>query len=114
MIGSMEDHGSLDSLLVDLIRTPTFNSGVVSEVSNGSKELSISVDNIVPDDILERIFTFFPIASMIRATAVCKRWYNIIYSSRFLWAHMLLQRPWYFMFTSNETAAGYAFDPILR
>jgi hypothetical protein len=114
MIGFMEDHGSWDSLLVDLIRTPTFNSGVASEVSSGSKEFSVSLDNIVPYDILERIFTFLPIASMIRATAVCKRWYNIIYSSRFLWAHMLPQRPWYFMFTSNETAAGYAFDPILR
>jgi hypothetical protein len=114
MIGFMEDHGSWDSLLVDFIKTPTFNAGVVSDVANGSKEFSVSLDNIVPDDILERIFTFLPIASMIRATSVCKRWFNIIYSSRLLWTHMLPQRPWYFMFTSNETAAGYAFDPILR
>ncbi|KAK3161467.1 hypothetical protein QOZ80_1BG0077490 [Eleusine coracana subsp. coracana] len=114
MIGFMEDHGSWDSLLVDLGRTPIFNPGVVSEISNGSKEFTVSLDNVVPDDILERIFTLLPIASMMRATAVCKRWYNIIYSSRFRWTHMLPQRPWYFMFTSNETAAGYAFDPILR
>ncbi|KAL6615731.1 hypothetical protein ACP70R_038001 [Stipagrostis hirtigluma subsp. patula] len=112
MIGLMEDHTPWDSLSADHIRTPAFN-GVVSESSNGSKEFSVSLD-LVPDDILERIFTFLPIASMIRATAVCKRWYDIIYSSRFLWTHMLPQRPWYFMFTSNETAAGYAFDPILR
>ena len=114
MIGLMEDYSSWDYLPVDHIRTPAFNSGVVSEASNGNKEFSVSLDAAVPDDILERIFTFLPIASMIRATAVCKRWYGIIYSSRFLWTHMLPQRPWYFMFTSNETAAGYAFDPILR
>lgn len=114
MIGLMEDHSPWDYLSVDQIRTPAFNSGVVSEASNGGKEFSVSLDAVVPDDILERIFTFLPIASMIRATAVCKRWYGIIYSSRFLWTHMMPQRPWYFMFTSNETAAGYAFDPILR
>uniref|UniRef100_A0A804NFT9 F-box domain-containing protein n=1 Tax=Zea mays TaxID=4577 RepID=A0A804NFT9_MAIZE len=110
----MEDHSSWDYLPVEHIRTPVFNSGVVSEASNGGNDFSISLDAVVPDDILERIFTFLPIASMMRATSVCKRWHDIICSRRFLWTHMLPQRPWYFMFTSNKTAAGYAFDPILR
>lgn len=114
MIGLMEDNSSWEALSIGHIRTPAYNFGVVSEASNGGKEFPVSLDIVVPDDILERIFTFLPIASMIRSTAVCKRWYDIIYSSRFLWTHMLPQRPWYFMFTSNETAAGYAYDPILR
>jgi hypothetical protein len=54
----MEDHSSWDYLPVEHIRTPVFNSGVVSEASNGGNDFSISLDAVVPDDILERIFTF--------------------------------------------------------
>lgn len=113
MAGLLEDDSSWETLSTERIMIPAFNFGVVSEANNGGKEFPVSLD-VVPDDILEKIFTFLPIASMIRSTAVCKRWHHIIYSSRYLWTHMLPQRPWYFMFTCNETAAGYAYDPHLR
>lgn len=114
MTDVMEDNSSWTALSIDHIRISAFNFGIVSEDNDEGKEFLLSLDTVVPDDILERIFTFLPIVSMIRSTAVCKRWHDIIYSSRFLWTHMLPQRPWYFMFTSNESAAGYAYDPILR
>ncbi|KAI4999494.1 hypothetical protein ZWY2020_004083 [Hordeum vulgare] len=110
----MEDDSSWEALPIERIRVPAFNFRVISEASNGENELPVSLDAVVPGDILEKIFTFLPIASMIRSTAVCKRWHDIIYSSRYLWTHMLPQRPWYFMFTCNETASGYAYDPILH
>ncbi|XP_058096020.1 F-box/kelch-repeat protein At3g61590-like isoform X2 [Magnolia sinica] len=48
--------------------------------------------------------------------SVCKRWNEIVNSRRFLWnfSNILSQKPWYFMFTSNDNPAGYAYDPILR
>ncbi|KAM0823787.1 hypothetical protein ACQ4PT_070640 [Festuca glaucescens] len=114
MPGLMEDDSSWEGHSFERMRVPSFNFQVVSEAINGGNELLFSLDIVVPDDILEKIFTFLPIASMIRSTAVCKRWHGIINSSRFLWTHMLPQRPWYFMFTCNETASGYAYDPILH
>ncbi|MCD7460446.1 hypothetical protein HAX54_043577 [Datura stramonium] len=77
---------------------------------------SVPVDLILPDDLLERILAYLPIASIFRASCVCKRWYEIVKSRRFLWnfSQVLSQKPWYFMFTSSEEPVGYAYDPSLR
>ncbi|XAR63008.1 hypothetical protein NMG60_11022789 [Bertholletia excelsa] len=83
----------------------------------GNKEvMTVSLDLILPDDLLERILAYLPIASILRAGCVCKRWNEIISSRRFLWnfSHALSQKPWYFMFTSSDEPNGYAYDPILR
>lgn len=89
-----------------------------SELSDeGSKEVNaVSVDLILPDDLLERILACLPIASIFRAGCVCKRWHEIVSSRRFLWnfSNVLPQKPWYFMFTSSDEPVGYAFDPILQ
>ncbi|XP_021808016.1 F-box/kelch-repeat protein At3g61590 isoform X1 [Prunus avium] len=89
-----------------------------SELSDeGNKEANaVSVDLILPDDLLERILAYLPVASIFRARCVCKRWYEIVSSKRFLWnfSRVLSQKPWYFMFTSSNEPTGYAYDPILR
>ncbi|OMO64365.1 hypothetical protein CCACVL1_21816 [Corchorus capsularis] len=89
-----------------------------SELSDeGNKEATmVSVDLILPDDLLERILSYLPIASIFRAGSVCKRWHEIVSSRRFLWncSHVLAQKPWYFMFTSSDEPVGYAYDPLLR
>ncbi|PKA66662.1 F-box/kelch-repeat protein [Apostasia shenzhenica] len=83
--------------------------------SNEEAEFDIvSLDNILPNDILERIFSFLPIASIFRAACVCKRWNDVVHSRKPLWANRRPQKPWYFMFTCNDTAEGYAYDPDLR
>lgn len=82
-----------------------------------NKEVAtVSVDSILPNDLLERILAYLPIASILRAGAVCKRWHEIVSSKRFLWnnSHVLSQKPWYFMFTSSDDPVGYAYDPIFR
>lgn len=89
-----------------------------SEINDESnKEVTgVSVDVILPDDLLERILACLPIASIFRAGCVCKRWNEIVSSERFLWnfTNFLSQKPWYFMFTSSDEPTGYAYDPILR
>ncbi|XP_044491166.1 F-box/kelch-repeat protein At3g61590-like [Mangifera indica] len=93
-----------------------FNS--FSELSDEANKgvCGVSVDLILPDDLLERIIAYLPVASIFRARCVCKRWNEIISSKRFLWnfSHVVSQKPWYFMFTSSNEPIGYAFDPILR
>ncbi|CAM0881960.1 unnamed protein product [Alopecurus aequalis] len=81
MSGLIEDDLSWEAHSFERIRIPAFNFQVVSEAINGGSEIPFSLDMVVPDDILEKIFTFLPIASMIRSTAVCKRWHDIINSS---------------------------------
>ncbi|XP_052194821.1 F-box/kelch-repeat protein At3g61590-like [Diospyros lotus] len=89
-----------------------------SELSDeGNKEgIPVSMDLVLPDDLLERILAFLPIASIFRAGCVCKRWHDIVGSRRFLWnfSHVVPQKPWYFMFTDSNEPVGYAYDPILR
>ncbi|XP_059651303.1 F-box/kelch-repeat protein At3g61590-like [Cornus florida] len=83
----------------------------------GNEEVTtVSVDLILPDDLLERILSCLPIPSIIRAACVCKRWHDIVSSRRFLWnfSHVIPQKPWYFMFTSSDEPNGYAYDPIIR
>jgi len=100
---------------------PTRDIGEFDSFSEHSDEENkevnaISVDSILPDDLLERILACLPIASIFRAGCVCKRWHEIVSSRRFLWnfSPVLPQKPWYFMFTSSDEPVGYAFDPILR
>ncbi|CAN1793759.1 F-box/kelch-repeat protein At3g61590 [Linum perenne] len=77
---------------------------------------AVSMDMILPDDLLERILAYLPIASIFRAGSVSKRWHEIVSSRRFLWnfSPVTSQKPWYFMFTSSDDPVGYAFDPVLR
>ncbi|KAJ4824456.1 hypothetical protein Tsubulata_026810 [Turnera subulata] len=90
----------------------------LSELSDeGNREANgVSVDLILPDDLLERILAYLPIPSIFRAGSVCKRWHEIVSSKRFLWScsHVLSQKPWYYMFTSSDEPVGYAYDPVLR
>ncbi|KAG6666997.1 hypothetical protein I3843_01G066200 [Carya illinoinensis] len=77
---------------------------------------AVSLELILPNDLLERILAYLPIASICRAGCVCKRWNEIVSSNRFLWnfSHVPSQKPWYFMFTGSGEPNGYAYDPILR
>lgn len=94
----------------DLVSVPEVREEVNKEVA------TVSVDLILPNDLLERILAYLPIASILRAGTVCKRWHEIVSSKRFLWnnSHVLSQKPWYFMFTSSDEPVGYAYDPIFR
>ncbi|XP_042435083.1 F-box/kelch-repeat protein At3g61590-like [Zingiber officinale] len=75
----------------------------------------ISLDAILPDDLLEKVLSFLPIASIIRSSFVCKRWYESVHSGRWSWTKMLPQKPWYFMFNcGGDAVSGYAYDPSLR
>ncbi|CAL5196012.1 unnamed protein product [Lathyrus oleraceus] len=93
-------------------KTEDFDLDLSEEVN---KEASaVSVDVILPDDLLERILSYLPLASIFRASCVCKRWNTT--AERFLWnpSHLLPQKPWYFMFTSSDEPTGHAYDPNLR
>lgn len=85
-------------------------------IDDGDKDSLVSFDFILPDDLLERILGYLPVASIFRAGSVCKRWNEIINSRSFLvnFSYTSLQKPWYFMFTNSDDPGGYVYDPILR
>jgi len=87
----------------------------ISEDNNQEDEnRSVALDTVLPNDILEKIFSFLPVVSIIRAGAVSKRWYGVVHSRRYSWISKEPQKPWYFMFTSSEAVSGYAYDPSSR
>lgn len=114
----MEGEASWINHCLDDRRRDIGDFGSFSEIREEvNKEVAtVSVDLILPNDLLERILAYLPIASILRAGSVCKRWHEIVSSKRFLWnkSHVLSQKPWYFMFTSSDEPVGYAYDPIFR
>ena len=114
----MEGEASWINNCLDDRRRDIGDFGSFSEIREEvNKEVAtVSVDLILPNDLLERILAYLPIASILRAGSVCKRWHEIVSSKRFLWnkSHILSQKPWYFMFTSSDEPVGYAYDPIFR
>lgn len=114
----MEGEASWINHCLDDRRRDIGDFGSFSEIREEvNKEVAtVSVDLILPNDLLERILAYLPIASILRAGSVCKRWHEIVSSKRFLWnkSHILSQKPWYFMFTSSDEPVGYAYDPIFR
>ncbi|KAL1809444.1 hypothetical protein ACET3Z_026434 [Daucus carota] len=93
-----------------------FNSFLELGNERDKGNTKVSVDLILPDDLLELILAYLPIASIFRVGCVCKRWNEIVSSKRFLWnfKHSLPKKPWYFMFTNSDEPTGYAFDPLFR
>uniref|UniRef100_A0A5B6YTT7 F-box domain-containing protein n=1 Tax=Davidia involucrata TaxID=16924 RepID=A0A5B6YTT7_DAVIN len=86
-------------------------------VDENDKESNfVSIDSVLPEDILERILAYLPLACIFRACCVCKKWNEIVHSRRFMLniAGIFSQKPWYFMFTSSDEPIGYAYDPVLR
>ncbi|XP_020576860.1 F-box/kelch-repeat protein At3g61590-like isoform X2 [Phalaenopsis equestris] len=75
---------------------------------------SASFNTILPDDILEKIFSFLPVLGIIRAGSVCKRWHEVVHSGKYSWSRMPPQRPWYFMFTHSKNIVGYAYDSTIK
>jgi len=72
------------------------DSEAYSDNEECSEEHLLSLDFILPDDLLERILTFLPIASVFRAGTVCKRWNSITLSRKFMWqwSKVPSQKPW--------------------
>ena len=101
----------------DEIRKETKDIDSYSELDEEvDKEGTVISLDIMPDELLERILANVPIASIFRASCVCKRWHEIVTSGKFLWnpSNLPPQKPWYFMFTSNDEPTGCAYDPNHR
>ncbi|KAL0412108.1 UNVERIFIED_CONTAM: F-box/kelch-repeat protein [Sesamum latifolium] len=103
-----------ENLVNEAVEYESFSE--INDETEKEAAAAVSLDLILPDDLLERILAYLPIASIFRAGCVCKRWHEIVTSERFLWStsHDASQKPWYFMFTSSDEPVGYAYDPILR
>ncbi|KAL2461512.1 F-box/kelch-repeat protein [Abeliophyllum distichum] len=114
----MEGETSWVSYCIDNFANDSVEFDPFLELNEESSEevAEVSVDLILPDDLLERILACLPVASIFRAGCVCKRWHEIVSSERFLWnlSHFVSQKPWYFMFTSSDEPVGHAYDPVLR
>ncbi|KAK8284445.1 hypothetical protein V6Z12_D08G160400 [Gossypium hirsutum] len=108
--------GHAHSNYLNFLQVLFIMEGETSWNSHCIDDMSKDIDSTLPDDLLERILAYLPIASIFRAGSVCRRWHEIVSSKRFLWnfSHVLSQKPWYFMFTSSDEPVGYAYDPILR
>lgn len=92
-------------------------SNMLPFTSEDESKPPISISSVLPDDMLEKILSCVPLATLFRLASVCKKWHEIVKSRRFqcnFSASTIWQKPWYYMFTSGEAAGGYTYDPTLR
>lgn len=97
-----------------------YHQRIVEEKDACHSEPSSSVSFItnLPDDMLVKVLAYLPVASAIRASVVCKRWFEAVQS--FSWRGLTdiptpPQKPWYFMFTCGKrSVAGFAYDASYR
>lgn len=115
------DELSWDSFPLDHFKLPLTTKPTDCRTDRDAPDIltlsDLSIDSVLPDDVFERIFSFLPISSVIRASLTCKRWNEIIHSRRrYLFCPGSKSKPWYFMFTCTSEASpgGFAFDPLTR
>ncbi|CAM8922691.1 unnamed protein product [Rhodiola kirilowii] len=95
-------------------------SNLSINVESGDDEDVSAINSILQDELLEQILIYLPIASIIIARLVCKKWRKITSSKRFLWnaSQTVQQKPWYFMYVKTyftpTSSTRYAYDPILQ
>ncbi|CAM8925180.1 unnamed protein product [Rhodiola kirilowii] len=99
------------------VELSTFSDHIIDD--SGNEEVSeFSINSILQNDLLEQILVYLPIASMVRAGLVCKKWREITTSKRFLMnaSQTVPQKPWYFMPIDDYqyVKSWYAYDPILQ
>ncbi|CAM8922704.1 unnamed protein product [Rhodiola kirilowii] len=90
----------------------------VQKLKSSDKEVSeIPINSILPDELLEQILVYLPIASIIRARLVCKKWCEITSTTRFLWnaSQTVSLKPWFFKFISSKNKPNrYVYDPVFQ
>ncbi|KAL3726666.1 hypothetical protein ACJRO7_031554 [Eucalyptus globulus] len=81
---------------------------VSTAICECDRSAKVSMDWVLPDDLLEQILACLPFADLGRAGAVCPRWRGIITSRSFreIILHGVSQRPWLL------GPPGLAFDPV--
>ncbi|XP_062078940.1 F-box/kelch-repeat protein At3g24760 [Humulus lupulus] len=69
--------------------------------------------NLSPD-VTELILSYLPIPTLLRASTVCKLWYDIVSSPKF--SSSANHIPWFFLYglhnTSSRNNQSFAFDPL--
>ncbi|KAK2966464.1 hypothetical protein RJ640_018993 [Escallonia rubra] len=76
----------------------------------------ISLDSVLPDVLQEKFLASLPIACVVKACCVCKKWNGMVHSKKFVLddADVLSHNPWYFMFTGSDEPVGFVYDSILQ
>lgn len=85
---------------------------------SATTQIMTSFSNLSPD-LTELILSYLPIATLIRASTVCKLWYDIVSSPNFSTTKTQTinhRTPWFFLYglhnTSSKNNQAFAFDPI--
>ncbi|KAL2902719.1 hypothetical protein RDABS01_027801 [Bienertia sinuspersici] len=114
---SWEDHEYLQVSKEDHTSEPdAVDSYVEITYVDDEKRDVVSINSILPDDILEQILGHLPILAIIRAGSVCKKWNDVSRSGSFMQNLPITspQKPWYFMFTCDSDPRGHVYDPMLK
>ena len=85
--------------------------GTVASTSDELEMVSMneSIWKLLPEDLIERVLACLPMHSIFRMRCVCKRWYSLLFSERFVAKYSALspQKPWIVMYTAGRISSAY-------
>ena len=70
---------SMDTEEWEMYPSPCFGAEIIEYTSisedgdDQERDLAVSLDAILPDDLLEKVLSMLPVVSVIRSESVCKR-----------------------------------------
>ncbi|XP_074573377.1 F-box/kelch-repeat protein At3g61590-like [Curcuma longa] len=103
----------MDGEVTDIRTMSRDNDGEEEEEENKGTLLPWKND-ILPDELLQKVLSLLPIANIIKLGIVCKRWYEVVYSRPSLWTMMAPQKPWFFLCCFNDCPLpGRVYEPSL-
>ncbi|GLJ41881.1 hypothetical protein SUGI_0867240 [Cryptomeria japonica] len=90
------------------------------ETNHSNKDSSFTADDGVniwsalPEDLMDRIFSYLPLTSILRLRCVCRRWNFLVQSKRFQTAlsRVCTPKPWFMLCTIGRASCSY--DPSMN
>lgn len=85
-----------------------------SPSSIGDDGVNINIWSALPEDLMDRIFSYLPLTSILRLRCVCRRWNFLVQSKRFQSAlsRVCTPRPWFILCTIGRASCSY--DPSMN
>ncbi|XP_074562339.1 F-box/kelch-repeat protein At3g61590-like [Curcuma longa] len=105
----------MDGEVADIRTMSRDNDGEEEEENKGT--LLSWKNDILPDELLQKVLSLLPIDNIIKLGIVCKRWYEVVYSRPSLWTMMATEKPpapWFFLWCFNDCPLpGLVYEPSL-
>ncbi|GMH09356.1 hypothetical protein Nepgr_011197 [Nepenthes gracilis] len=107
-----EPHAIASEIMYDYNPSEDEDANLLSDEDHEENN-NVCINCILPDDLVAHVLALLPVADIVTAGCVCKKWYELVHSWEFLKVASVVKSPksWYFIFTYFDKPFGHIYDP---